>query len=369
MDSKLSMIEVGEIHPFHADENVSRTGGLFKDDKDRDTLIGQLVPGWNPSLGVAGLYKLDPKQVELGVKERTERWEALKLSRTDITLRFKNPNSEKDDSVIITASDLLRAWEATYTLKGKVIPPKYGQVFAFRRVESLPYVNAVRIKRGLDPILTIPATVSVYETQMERFLATVGENTLKLAGARQLSNADQMSAAKRLYMEQAKEADFRRVWKVGMAQKLYAICALDNRFPEAGIVSRIIDGTLDFGPLDKEKVRKLYKDPAATLEQVLNPENLGGPTGNAPKIAPRSDIETMAEQSPVTLIKETAAAIMANDTKRVNRYVPHCHFLNEMTALVLTDTDRANLCKLVAGVDAATAKKIQALVEPAPAKK
>ena len=332
MSTKYQNVNLGAIHPFHEDENISRHGNLFVDEKDLVSLSVLLLPGWNPQLGLCGLYPLSEDRIAAAVVERKATHEAMKLAQNDVTVKI-----DEKTKIVIGASDRLRSWESSHVnAAGKIIAPKYGVVCAFRRVEAIKQlVNAVLLKQGIEQLLEIPATIKEYVSDLERYTDTIRENTGKIEGARLLSNADTVKAAQKLYHEMATQQTFRQTWKVGMAQKLWAICELDKRFNDVGIVDGLLEGSIAFGPLDKERLRRLHTDADVTEEQVA--EYVDNPVRtNKPKMANRTDIEKIVKQFPIAIVAFTASAILDADTNRVNRLLAAKDEINAAVDAILT---------------------------------
>jgi len=318
-------VPIGHAHAFHSDENVSRCGDLFEDQKDMVELASQLYPGWQVQLGDAGLYELTDVQVIAALKENEKTWIELKDATEEIPVRVG------DSTLTTSASDRLRAWESSYVKGGKLIKPKYGQVYAFRRVSVLPLVNAARLKAGAPLIETIPCSVYEFDNDLDRYVACILENTGKTAGARKLSEQDMITGALKMFQTQCAEADFRRVWKVGTAQKLFALCRLAAKHPDLEIIDKIAKGDLKYGPLDKEKLRKAVKSNASANEVTVM---LNEPRTNDKKMASKTAIERVAEQTPIRIIAWAFGKAINDDLAAINVLVTNDVLKDELNAAI-----------------------------------
>jgi hypothetical protein len=323
----LKYVSLAELHAFSGD-NISRVGALFKDDADQKTLVAAMFPGWNEELGIIGAYKLSKEQAEEGVKERSKLHALLQAETEDVEIKVEGK------TFVASANDRLAAWEAAYMKNGKVIAPTYGQVFGFRRNSILPTVNAIRRKAQLQPIESIPVSIKSYENDLERFEDTISENTLKNFGTRTLSDVDRISAAQRLFHEGATQTHLRRVFKDGMGQKLHALCTLDHAHKDLNIVKRLIAGELQFGPLDKEEMRKLVKD-AATSEAVAKYVEHPKDGTNESKMASKKDVKTMADQVPVEIIAIVLKAVVEDKLPTLVAFVKKAEAINAAVKAVM----------------------------------
>ena len=309
--TNFEMVSLARVHAFSAD-NVSRVGNPFADDSDRKQLAGALMDGWNPVLGLIGVYKLSKEQAAQGVKEREVIHEGLKAATDDFAITYEGKQ------VNVSASDVLRVWEDTFcNAKGKVKSPDYGQVFGFRRNHVLPEVNAARRKMGLELISEIPVVIREYASDLDRYEDCIKENTHKNFGTRVLSNADRVHAAQKLFFEGSTQSHMRKVFKDGMGQKLHALCQLDRDYSTLTIIERVVKGDLDFGPLDKEDMRKLTAEGAEAKDvdsYLKNPKV----KKNDKKMASKTKIETAAKQFPVALVARTLQAVLDDNLESLN---------------------------------------------------
>jgi len=332
MDSSstnLPMMQLARVHAFSAD-NVSRVGNPFADANDRKQLAGALIDGWNPNLGLIGIYKLSKEQSAQGVKERETIHAGLKAATDDVAV------AHEGKQITVSASDCLREWEDLFcNAKGKVKSPEYGQVFGFRRMLLLPEVNAVRRKLGLTAIAEIPYLLKTYENELERFEDCIVENTHKNYGTRALSNVDRVSAAQKMFFEGCTQSRMRYVFKDGTGQKLYALCQLDRNHNSLKVIERVVKGELDFGPLDKEKMRKLQEEGAeakAVDAYLKNPKE----KKNEQKMAAKSKIVTCAKQFPIKLVAQVLTAVLEDKLESLNPLIEVREELNAAVEAVIS---------------------------------
>jgi len=320
---------LAQIHALKG-TNPSRCDNqpLFADDKDLRRLTNKMMRGFNVAVGNTGITPMTDVEIATGVEERTEQWDALK----DSTAAFEITESLSGKKITVSASDMLRTFEGIYTKGGKVIAPKYAVVWAFRRNTVALYTAAVRdrMEESLDPVVNIPAVIRVYANPGDRALDALRENENKKDGFRELSWADKVHGARIMHRDSMPEIRFREVWAVGTAQKLFAFCKLDKRYPEIGMYDKVMAGTLDLSSLDKEELRKLANPTEAEVDQNAVELFLNDPTVKAKTpMTSKKDLKAIGDQCPVVLIAKIVKAILANEAQTVIRqYVANFEAIN-----------------------------------------
>jgi hypothetical protein len=315
-------------------KNHSRLiGGLYKDIADQNRLVGYLVPGWNAGLGRVLVTPMTEPEQKAAVQELAARMKALEDQGLDA-----EPESVSlpDGKITFSPMEQLHAFRQVHCdAKGKIIVPKYRGITCFRRGNALLKANTIRLKQGKAPITEVPVEVRDYGSNaMSEIEDNLLENIAKTRGSRGVNNAALVAACKNLYQLGASESAFqKRIFrdKRGMAQKMHRLCKLDAKHPALKIIDRICDPAdeLTAKPFDKEKVKKLL-DNNATDEQVAkfvaNPN-----AGKAAKIMARKDIESLQDQTPVTLFKLALEAVLKNDIGVLSKAVAHAAEINELT--------------------------------------
>ena len=335
-------ISVSSIISFHGDDNVSRAGTLFRDEQDRNVLALQLARrGYDLKIGnPLTVYKLDARRQAEAVKQLTKKWIEVKAARDDRAVR------DGDTNFTITPRDYEAAWRDLYTKADKVITPTYGGVAGHRRTDSLALANAFRDKLAFDAIVKVPCLVEAYDSDLERYQACVLENTMKNVGTRKLSYLDLLQASSSLYNKGCKEKVLGTLMARGTAQKHYAICRLNQKAPELGLLEGLLTDAISYGPIDKEKTRKLNKELESEqvksedleLSEVL--ERINGNAGkNAAKMASKDDI-TAAAQSPVQLIEFTLQCVIKNQTERLGVYIDDAPQINAAVEAIQTSNPK-----------------------------
>ena len=359
-------ITIGNLHHFKG-QNFSRhyTGvfGFFKDDKDFANLAGQLTYGWKPNIPLTA-YALAPAEVEIALAERLVVWSALKA--TDKSWKVKVIG---DDDVTIIGRDALAAFEATYTqLVGKpkkgvdttwilesgdghrrLIAPEFGAVDGYRRSSTFNVVNAALVRLDMAPITEVPCMVKIFESELEKMSACIEENTHRDLGVRKLGQADKLSAALGLFHKLASEAQMGRIlnMKRGQAQKFHAMCFLINKFPEHKLMDKMLTNPENIAKADKEELRKLkgtkaeeYDDggsAAEVLAYFLKPSI----NGEVKKMASKTEVEKLSDQSGLTIGKEIADAILKDDLPRLFKYNDKSALINAAIEAIMAGTDFA----------------------------
>ena len=308
MVEKIVTAALSNIFWFGRD-NVARQD-LFRNENDEHTLISLLVPGWDGQLGRPAITLMSDTERAEASAFLTTRWESLKSA--DIS---EEPEKIKIDGgiVSITALEMRQVFESVHVKNGKLIVPKYKGATCFRRGSTLLKVNTIRAKQKQSTIDELPCVEKEYATPMDQFVDNIRENQLKTAGARKMSSSDSVGAAKRLFQMGATESKLGRAFGFhrGMAQKCHRLCQLDAKHPDLKIVDRILSKDLDFKVFDKEKVKGLLDKGAPDDEVAAFIAKPNG--GNKPRIMARTEIEALAEQCPVEIIKLAYQAILKND--------------------------------------------------------
>ena len=310
MTTKTTEIPLSGIYHFRS-HNIARPGEMFRDERDQHALVELLQSGWNVELGVVAVARMSEK-------EQAEALTLLEKERTILAEADLSAEAEKirinGETVAITAPEMLKVWDKVHIGNdGKIIVPEYKGGTCFRRAASMLKVNTCRAKRGQPPIDTLPCVIKDYKKALDQFVDNVLENHGKTNGARKMSTADSIGAARTLFRLNATESRLSQAFglKRGMAQKFHRLCQLDKAHKGLGIIDQIVAGDLDAKVFDKEKVKGLL-DKGATSEEVaafIKTPN----AGNAKKIMSRKDIEALKEQTPVELVALTCQAILQND--------------------------------------------------------
>lgn len=304
-----TILNVARVFWFNED-NASRSTGLYRDKADEHSLVNLLVGGWYDRETVCVRAMSKDEQAE-AVKRLSRQWTAL--HNADVS---EEPEKLKigEKTVTVALSEVLKVFESLYVADGKIIPPEYKAATCFRRGNTLLKVNTVRAKNGQAPIDALPCLVRVYDKPMDQFVDNIRENQLKTAGARKMSSADEVGAARKLFQFGATESKIANAFglKRGMAQKFHRLCLLDQAHPELEIIDRILAGKVDAKVFDKEKVKKLLDENASdeAVEAFIAAPN----GGNDKKIMPKKEIATLEAQCPVGLIKLALQAVLKNDS-------------------------------------------------------
>ncbi len=314
----MKRLEVNPAENAYLPESNSARHATMEDDPVEKAVL-------STELFIRGYDSAQPLEVVLLTDERKKRAvEILEETRKSFQIlgsegkfEFQIPkveSAEKVERIKMTGNDMLAAFNATYTdaKSGKLIVPKYDAVFAFQRGAAIVGANALRLLKKQPLLDVIPIHVMDY-TPAQRVEACGRENIKKHAGEKQVVNHGpsliklcvDYREANGGKITESKVCDLISpdVRKVGMAQKIYAILALDGRNPTLGIVNRILNGgfvkvgnrEVDvgqeyFGSLDRDTVRKLEigsRDGYSGSEPktVANiTEFFANPTGNKEEI-------------------------------------------------------------------------------------
>jgi hypothetical protein len=322
-------LELSEVFWFNED-NAARSTGLYRDEKDEHSLVSLLFGGWDGQLGRPAVRKLTEDERKVAKSRLEETYS--KLQSADLSADAEKIRVD-GETISITMPEMLRVFEQVHTRNGKIVVPKYKGATCFRRGNALLKTNTARAKKGMDPITVLPCVVREYASTVEQYIDNVRENQMKTAGARRMSNADSVGAARKLFQLGASESKLAKAFglKRGMAQKFHRLCKLDAAHPDLRIVDRIIDPNDDLSdkPFDKEKVKGLL-DKGADAEEVK--AFIAAPNaGNASKIMSRKEIEALEKQCPVKIVKLTLQAILKNDAAILASVIAQHEAINKAT--------------------------------------
>jgi len=311
--SKNLIVPICFIHAFRKD-NVARLAAvIYKDLRDKATLTTECYNGLVEVGGIMGLYLLDKEQVEEAVVEMQSTRNQLKANHEPLA------GTIEGKKVVATPGEQLRAWEDIYMAEGKILKPKYGVVYHFRREGILKDVNALRLALNVELITEIPALVHEYESASERHAACIRENAIKQIGMWAPTQVDNLNASRTRFNEGARESDLQKEFGVGrgIGQKLYIVCMADHLYTDLKLVDRMLKGDLPMN-VAAQKVRDLLvkkngeyacKATKGEVETYFSNPN-GGKT--EPKQTDKKTIKSIAAQSNNAIVAGTCAAIIDN---------------------------------------------------------
>ncbi len=325
-------MKIALIYWDKSSKNYGREGDLFKDgDKEKNELSVNLYKGWWKSQPIS-VVEMTKDEVAAAVTARQAEWDALKASELEHVFDLG------DKKITVVPAEMQLAFENTYTDKGKIIPPKYSAVFAFRRGSALLGAIALRMKLklgDLDEVTLVtnskgdvsekglPVNVEHYANEYERVEACAMENFGKSQG---LSEVDSdwptiMKVAREMrdFYRKVKgvpitESRLTDVFKKGSGAKAFYLTQLDTKYPALKIIDNVIANKTPGGGLDRETLRKLRDDDKTT--EIVLATYLADPKKakkNAVKPITYKDLETFAKETPSVALKFILRAICAGD--------------------------------------------------------
>lgn len=348
----------------------------------REGLTLQLVDGWNqvngsvPVESITTINELEGVNlVDECLAERQAQWDALKAS------------TSPEDTI------KLEVFKSLYTANDKLIRPEYVANACFQRGAVYFASQVERFKQAqvdeeiLPKVITdIPIVIRTYKDQAERRAEQVWENESRDSTSESLSDQDRLTSAKELYDLCYNEAKFRKTFKDGMGQKLFAIMRLDSMYPAVKILPRLQlpEGTpsptpeglarIPFGPLNPQEMGRLIRRTNPELvkanETIVTEidiiEYFGGVRGkkNAAKIMSKDDIKTISVQSPVAIVKDVAKSILNNDKDALKPYTDMSQGFNLLGELRKLGAYPEAVKRLTALFDETLASRPSVLDEP-----
>jgi len=346
--SKLTtlLVQVFQI-AWLSDLNYGRDKSGNDNEQERNDHSSMLRLGWWETAPVV-VCKLTAARLATAMERLAEKWAALKGSQVDTTFTVDGK------TVVLTPSEMLRAFEEAWVRKGKLIEPEYDGVFAFQRGNALLGALALRLKEGLKGDYVVPVIVKEFENEYERASVCIMENTGKMAGAKLIdthwpSLVRAATALRDTCKESGKafkEIDCIRVIsggaekaKRGTGQKAYYLATLDARFPALGIASLIqtaeasteeqLRGQELGKAVDRNMLQKLEIGTRVPLPEKAEPKSeedvaayFANPRDDdqkAPVITKRSDAYSHANNTSILVVKYIIEAIYTGELAKLNK--------------------------------------------------
>lgn len=230
-------------------------------------------------------------------------------------------NRLKDESVKDSeVQTYLAVWERFHTIDGKLIEPIYIGNSGFRRGRNYAKAQSLSFKAGNSLVYEIPVTVFHFDSESDRLVLQIQENDKKDAGREGLADVERLIYAKSLFDTYFTEARFREIFKVGEAQRLFAVCKVNKAYPDTELFARLTDPQherkLTYPKMNKEKLRMVTKPDSAfstdDVEAIITEMQTGGKV--APKSLSRNDTQTLVGQT-----ANKVAAFMGKEVVLANK--------------------------------------------------
>lgn len=351
LGSTLSVLVLfGQIIWFK-ERNAARPSGDYG--KTDDLKVSFVERGWllNGD-GTIDVENAEQRLQELGMKRRTEEWEALKAA-------------SKTDSSRVIELDVFETLYCEESKGGKktLMPVKYVGVSGNRRSSVFFSSMVERRRQNLEIQTQVPVTVKAYEDDAARLADQIMENSQKDTGFLPPSAVDNLLAARSLIELGKNQNELRRVFKDGVGQKLYGILVLDKRFPGIKIVERMCRKPEEDGFIRIQSVKfsdlpdlVLRSDPKALAdknakrvtqgEEPIKPaaesdiaeyfNKVGkAPATNDPKVMKKETIKGLSDNFPANPVRAAFKAVMDNNVDGLKIYQSSAVLLNAVDAAIL----------------------------------
>lgn len=289
-----------------------KEGEIGTIDGDLSTMVGSFcLDGFSSAKGTSMVvFKLNATQKKQAVAEirRMEKFlqehSFLKGDKLTVTLPGEADGEASNEKLEIPTDAALEAFRAIWMPKGKPVTPTYGCNSGNRRMFAVPFINAGLALRKKKVIKDYPCTLVNYASEADRILDNAKLNEDHKVGMRDLSNKNRIGTAVQLYAQGAKQSDYRKVWKVGVAQFLWEVAVLDSHFPTVKLAEKIADGDIKVTSGHKEDLRKLRK--------LIEKTEAGAKISTASGRRKRAKDPTIVKQ-----VEDFFADVKANATGRV----------------------------------------------------
>ncbi len=234
---------------------------------------------------------------------------------------------------------------AAFAKKTWIPELEFTTYYGHCRQIAILVANVARQAKGLSLIEDIPVDDLGELSDEQRLILCVQENTQKGVGVVPLTDIDKLVASRMLYQLGKPEIEFRRLFKAGTGQKLFAIMEADRMFPDVKLVDGLVSGDqYSWANLTSENLRKLTKAvknaPAGELKDdaitklkayLSKPKEEGEPR----IIVRNATIKGLIDQCPVKIIQDTCKALAANDVSFLAQYVIRATEINSAIGNVI----------------------------------
>lgn len=350
--------------------NSSRKGSKWLGSIDRDAiaLVWELFGGWSTAKEALILTPLAEEDEKLAVEGRTSVLNSFKTMTFSVPERVISIVGVDDDPevggvnltdlfsevandgrITVTDTEVKEAHAATFGKSRGGKKQRYDLVAGFCRLTLLPYVNALRKKVGLDPIIAVDAVVEIFESRADRVDRCMWENDSKDAGVRKLTIGNLLAFAVDMYrLGRSSEKYLRgKRWETQLGSQYATVITglnlyeeheamLENKDVEpAGnwreTFIRFVVGEewLKANANDRRKRYAGFFAKAKTAERKAARERavefLSNPKpvleGEVkPKSAPRSDVTDRASNHPSLLVRAVLMAVADNELEKLNQF-------------------------------------------------
>lgn len=330
------------------------------DDEDfrRNIAVTLANEGWNPAMPIK-IVALTKEGQAKAVEYLETLWKALQGVHPEMPFKNQGKITKVSDAQV------REAFEGRWFTKGKINPPTHEAVYAYQRGGCIDWANAYAMAIGQDPIKTLPCYIMEYKTEAERIKDCMDENYTKDALLNDVTNHwPSIIKGANAYYEStnrlATQADITRLVSggdnnmVGRGQKVYPILILNSRFPEMGIVKKIVEGgtrvengrDIDVGQeygasLDRATLLKFMAGTATDVEatKVVKKSEIQGYFDNPSAMKEKATqplsfkaIGTLGANSPNYLVRYVLQALANKDTAAANlealtKLTPECNEL------------------------------------------
>lgn len=269
-------------------KNFSREGSFSdwskNDQKFRELIYSMANNGWlkNESIHIMPIESESDYAEEIA--KRIAYYTDLAIKPFNIPTNEYVENDDGEVKPVIEAmeisnSQLIESYKAV--VKGA--KPKYRQLDGYRRLLAVPFANAIRLAKGLEPISEIPVVKFDRELDVnEQLQLCVQENTLGNLGGQAISDIDRLCICRNMvqignFTGCSTEAKLTKLYGDGgigrtIRQKLANIIDLDALYPMANLFKVLRESENDaLRYLDKEIMRPMYKEPRTGLDKDGNP--------------------------------------------------------------------------------------------------
>ncbi|MCK9460640.1 MAG: hypothetical protein M0R80_13460 [Proteobacteria bacterium] len=278
--------------------NFSRNGICWFDSlNDLSNLAHEMMTGYRVGAGFAvDGVKMTNDEAKRTAKSR----ELLRDWLFSFVLAPIKVKDEDGNIQTVHLASIREAWDLMFKNdKGKYIEAVYKRLSGCRREVASVIASACRLQMSKQVITDVPMIEHTGLSQEQVEQLARDENVRKNTGSRKLTDADMIFTLQKVYQIKGSQSALEKAGNLshGTGQKVFTAFVIERRFPEYGMLSKLLTGALTLGNLDMTKLKSDVRD-NGSLEQIKAVIE-AKKEGNEKKMANKTDIVAGATVCPI----------------------------------------------------------------------
>lgn len=292
--------------------NFSRNGICWFDSlNDLANLAHEMMVGYRVGAGFAvDGVKMTNDEAKRTAKSRELLHDWL-FSFVTAPIKVKD---EDGNVQVVHLASIREAWTLMFkSEKGKYIEAVYKRLSGCRREVASVIASACRLQMSKQVIIGVPMIEhsGLSQDQMEQLARD--ENVRKNAASRKLTDADMIFTLQKVYQIKGSQTALEKAGNLshGTGQKIFAAFVIERRFPEYGLLNKILTGAITLGDLNMGKLKAPIRDNGSLSEIKALIETKE--EGNEKKMAQKTDIVAGTTVCPLDIGRMIFQAIVDNN--------------------------------------------------------